>query len=309
MLNPKKSLGSQTFFLVFLIALIGGGTGAFAKISLEEITPLSLGFLRFLLAAGIFLPLVIRKKVSWAKIKKLFPLSLLCSANVIFYIFGVQKTTATISQMLYASSPLIIALLSLVFLKEKLYLKRILGIITGALGVALIIFLPLLNKSSIWNGDLFGNILILIAILSFSFYVVLSKKLQGKFTPLELVVSFIFTTAIIQFLLLPFDFISQNYWWPNLTLNSILGLLYLVVFATAISYFLTQYAIKISTPVIFSMTFYLQPILGYLWASVLLGERITFEFIIGALLAFIGVALVTSFNKDKPKSGDSGLQT
>ena len=82
-------------------------------------------------------------------------------------------------------------------------------------------------------------------------------------------------------------------WTSHVTLPSLLGLLYIAIFGTAVYYLIYQYAIKKSSPVTATLTFYLSPIAGYLWAAVLLGEKLTSGLVFGAMLALIGVYFVT----------------
>lgn len=295
------STSYTSIFWIFVAAFVGGGIGAFAKISLTEIPPLSFTLLRFLLAMLIVLPFVMkRKKFHYANLKnlkKIVFVSLLATANVTLFIFGVERTTATISQMLYAGAPLVAGIFSFLLLKEKIHPRTLCGILVGFVGVFFIVLLPVVGKSVVFNGDLVGNILIFMAVCSFALYTVLSKQFQKEYTPLELTMVFVVTTAFIQCVLLPFDILQHPHWWSSISWKSMLGVAYVGVVGTGIYYFIYQRAISCTTPIIASMILYLQPVFGFVWAAVLLGEKITPEFIAGAILAFVGVALVTNFGR------------
>jgi len=288
----------KSIFLVFLAAILGGGNSTFTKISVAEIPPLFFTLFRFIFAFLILLPLVIKSKsFCFDKFKKIFFVSLLATANVTLFVFGAKRTTAITAQMLYAAVPLIAGIFSFSLLKEKLGLKKILGIIIGFIGVVLIILLPILGQNNIFNGDLIGNLIIFMSVSLFSLYSVLSKRFQNKFTPLEITMVFILTTILVQALLIPFSLPQDNVWLANLSVKALLAVAYVGVIGTGIYYLIYQFAIKHSTPIIASMTFYLQPISAFLWAAILLGEKLTIGFVLGAILAFIGVILVTNFGK------------
>lgn len=288
----------KSIFLIFLAALIGGGVGAFSKISLKEIPPLSFTLLRFILAACILLPFALKNKgFHFKNLKKIALVSLLATANVTLFIFGVGRTTATSSQMLYAGVPLIAGLFSFLLLKEKLYGKKLFGILIGFIGVLLIVFLPVFGQHTVFNGDLLGNLIILVAVCSFALYSVLSKQFEEEYTPLELTVFFVLTTTAIQLLLIPIDFTRNLNWWSSISSEAIWGVVYVGILGTGAYYLIYQYVIKNTTPVIASMILYLQPIFAFVWAWMLLGEKITPEFMLGAILAFIGVALVTNLGR------------
>jgi len=258
--------------------------------------------LRFILATLILLPFVIkRRELHFNNIKRIVFVSLLATANVTLFIFGVGRTTATISQMLYAGVPLVAGIFSFLLLREKIYPRKLYGILVGFIGVLLIVLLPVLGKGIAFNGDLLGNLIIFVAVCSFALYTVLSKQFQKEYTPLELTMFFVLTTTLIQLLLVPIDLVQNQNWWSEVSLKSIFGVVYVGILGTGIYYLVYQHAIKNSTPIIASMILYLQPVFAFLWASVLLGEKITSEFMAGAILAFIGVALVTNFGRPEIK--------
>jgi drug/metabolite transporter (DMT)-like permease len=297
--NKKRVLKSyKSILLIFLAAFLGGGISTFTKISVTEIPPLFFTLFRFIFALLVLLPFVIKNKAfKFNSFKKIFFISLLATANVTLVVFGTKKTTATISQMLYAAVPLIAGIFSFSLLKEKISFKKIFGIITGFIGVLIIILLPILSQKNMFNGNLMGNLIVLAAVCLFSLYSVLSKQFQKKFTPLEITMVFVLTTILIQVLLIPF-FLTSNYsWLAHLSFKAIFGVAYVGIMGTGFYYLIYQFAIKHSTPVIASMTFYLQPIFAFLWAAILLGEKLTTGFIFGTVLAFIGVMLVTNLGK------------
>ena len=76
-------------------------------------------------------------------------------------------------------------------------------------------------------------------------------------------------------------------------LFSIFSTFYVGIFGGAVYYLLYQYAIKHGTPLIASMTMYLQPTATFLWAFFLLSERLTIGIVIGGLLAIGGAWMVT----------------
>lgn len=291
----KISKSYKSILLMLLVAFIGGSVSAVSKISLIEIPQLSFALLRFLFAAIVLLPFIIKRKEFFVKnLKRTILVSLLVTANAILFIFGVERTTASISQILYGGTPLIVGIFSFLLLKEKINSKKLCGMIIGFIGVLIIISLPALSNGAQFNGDLLGNFIILLAVFSFALYSVLSKSLQKEYTPIEITTFFVLTTLFVQILLVPLDLIQNQNWWNNISQKSILGVAYVGILGTSVTYLIYQHIIKNSTPFVASMILYLQPVFGFLWASVLLGEKITLEFIIGAILILVGVALVTN---------------
>lgn len=279
---------------VILAAVFGGGIAVFGKIGLKQIPPFSFTFFRFFIASICMLPFVLKEKQKIDKnIFNIVLLSLLAVANVTFFAFGIRLTTATVSQMLYAIVPVIAAIFSYFLLKEKINSKKIIGIFFGLVGVLILIFLPILGKSSSFTGSFLGNMIVLLAVFCFTFYTVLSKRFHKYYSPLTL--TFIFsltTTVVLSFFFIRDYFVNPN-WLYHLSLFSIFSTFYVGVFGGAVYYLLYQYAIKHGSPIIASMTMYLQPTATFLWAFFLLSERLTLGIIIGGLLAIGGAWLVT----------------
>lgn len=266
----------------------------FAKIVLQTIPPLTFTFIRFFVA---FIILVIITKRIPKITKEHIPVilfSLLSTTNVVLFAYGVKITTATIGQALYVGVPIVVLVISYFFLKEKLSNKKILGILIGFIGVLIMIWLPNIGEKTIHKGNFIGNILIFLGVILYSFYTVLSRKMQKKYSPVELTSYFFLTTAFVQLFFLPFEFIKYGDWWNKLNPFIYLSLAYIILLSTILYYFLYQYAIKKASPIVTSMIFYLQPAVAYVWSYFLLSERLTTEFVIGTGLTLFGVWLTTS---------------
>ena len=292
----KKSFFSSNLaiFAILIAALLSSGMSPFAKIVLQTIPPLTFTFIRFFLA---FIILVIITKRIPKITKEHIPVilfSLLSTANVMLFAYGIKKTTATIGQALYVGVPIVVLIFTYFFLREKLALKKIIGVIIGFVGVIIIIALPYIGTATVHKGDIIGNSLIFLGVILYSVYTALSKKMQKKYSPIELTSYFFLTTAIVQVLLIPFEIKKYGVWWSNLDPFIYLALAYIILLSTILYYFLYQFAIKKASPIVTSMIFYLQPAVAYAWSYYLLSEKLTIEFIIGTGLALFGVWLTTS---------------
>jgi len=294
MLKDKSSL-DKALFVVILAAFLGGGTAVYVKIGLKDIPPFTYTFIRFSLALIFFIPLLVKTKF---KINKesipVFAVSLLSSINIILFSFGIRLTSASVGQLIYAAVPMLAAIISFYLLKEKITWKKLFGILIGLVGMCIIIVIPLLSKSTTIKGNLLGNLLIFIGAVSYTFYTVLSKKIQTKFSPIYITAIFFITTMVISLFFAFFEISKMKNLSVLFTRSSLFSLFYISFFASTIAYLLHQYAIKFGSPLIASMGFYLNPITTVVWAFFILGEVINRQFIIGGLLALFGAWLVSS---------------
>jgi drug/metabolite transporter (DMT)-like permease len=213
--------------------------------------------------------------------------------NITFFILGVKITTATIGQLLYAGGPLLTAAFLFALFRERLTRRKEIGIAIGFIGVLLVVLLPVIERGTKFSGDLLGNVLIGIGVVSWSLYMAYSKKKLESFSPLVVTSSFIWVTCIALFPLSLTDLGTYPNWWVNVTLSSILSLSYVSIISTVVVYLLIQYAIKHGGSVLASMQYYLLPIFAYISALIFLGEQLTPGLIIGGGLSLLGVYITT----------------
>lgn len=283
----------KALIFMLLVSVIGGLTSPVIKIGLVSIPPLSFAFIRFLIAGILILPFLVGRK-DIKSLWKLMPLSLLMSFNIILFILGLKTTTATISQVLYAVSPLLVSLFLFVLFKERLTKDKAIGIAIGFLGVLIVVLLPVLEKGAKFSGDLMGNILITCGAVLSSLYLTYSRKAHNEtFSPFIITASFILVTCVILFPLFFLESVTQSGWWNSLTFSSFMALIYISIVSTILNYVLLQYVIKHGGSILASMQHYLVPPLAFLFSYFLLGEQLTTGLVVGGSLALLGVYIAS----------------
>jgi drug/metabolite transporter (DMT)-like permease len=279
---------------VIVLAAIGGGVPTFQKIALQTFPTLTFILIRFIVAFTVLAPIFIkhREKLHKNDIVPIILISLLGTGNVLFVAFGVKRTTAISTQVLYAGVPVIAMFASFLILKTQTTRRQIVGILIGLIGVLIIVISPKINNGIDNAGSLVGNLLVFTAVVSYSLYTVFSKKLQQFYSPLFLTTMMIIVTIFIQVFLAPTEIGQYKSTLKSITAVSIISLLYVSIFGTAIYFLLYQKIIKTANPVVASMTLYLQPISSILWASFILNEKLTLGILIGGILGLLGASLV-----------------
>lgn len=294
----KNLSDKQIAIIAVITAAITSGAGpVFIKIALRDLSPEYFSFLRFFLSSLVLMPLFLKSRIKINKdVALLATLSLLSTANILLFAHGVKLTTATIAQLLYVLSPLAVFIFSMIFINEKMTVFKILGVILGGIGGFVIILLPQIQKGASFSGDLKGNLLITTGVLLFSLYLVLSKRIQAKFSPVQITMVFTITTTIVMFILTVPELIRIN---PGVILNNhelLFSILYVGIIATALYYVLQQYAVKHGSPLISSTMLFLQPLATIVWAGIILGEKLTPILIVGGILVLTGTYFITKSN-------------
>src|SRR3989344_1120242 len=170
------------YFVLLLTAGLWGMAPFAIKIALREWPPFTISFFRFLVAFLVLILLIWgRKQLTFAK-KDLWQLlffSVFACLNMLLFAYGIQFTTTITGALLYTLSPILVGLGSFIFLKEKFSRLQITGTGLAFFGVILIIFSPVVYGEQQWQtGSLYGNLIILVAVLSFAIYSLGSRMLS-----------------------------------------------------------------------------------------------------------------------------------
>ncbi|MEK7583073.1 MAG: DMT family transporter [Patescibacteria group bacterium] len=281
----------RVFILLLLLALIGGGIGVFSKIALREIPPFSFTALRFFLATLVLLVWNFRSRsdrpATYPRAAYTIPLFL--TGNIVLFAFGIRWTGATTSQIMYTAAPIIIALFSWRLLHQRITGRVACGILIGLTGV-LIAMVPGGTGTTV---SIFGPILIGGAIISFALYSVFSKQYLNHIAPQDIIFIFSWMTTLVSAVLAISDFWRYPHWWDQVSFEAIAWLFVVGILGTALFYVLHQFIVQKASPTVASMMLMLQPAMTFLWASLLLGERMTLALFLGMILTIFGAWLVT----------------
>ena len=128
---------ARTTASLVIIVFMWGVTFPLVKICVAEVPPITLAFLRFLLASPIMVLYSHLRDKDFKSVftRNLAPFAVMGLTGVMGYEalqnIGVELTSATESSILTSSTPIMIALMAAPFLKEKLTRKHALGIVLG----------------------------------------------------------------------------------------------------------------------------------------------------------------------------------
>lgn len=276
-----------------------------ARFAVSMGSPMVLLFLRFFVGALCFLPFFLRDR-PWKKkkFKELLFVSIFSTVNVVFFMWGIQYTSASASQVIYAAQPVLILLYNFLILKESHPWMKTAGVIVGFVGIAYIVYLSAVEKGTTISGSLIGNVAILCAMSGWLIYLLKSKKIAGDFSPREIGSTSIFVSLAIATILMGGE-IATGYARVTFSWTMVLIALYMGIFATFLAYLCLQYAVSQLKPLTISLTSYIQPIATTIFATLLIGEKLTPHFAIGSILVFAGIfftSTVEAYHHKKRKN-------
>ena len=175
------------YTLAVLSSIFFGLTFLGAKIALTELDPIQVLACRWAVCLGLYIVLVVLgvikvnlrgKSVKWLL---LLGLAQPCISQI-FETVGIDMVTASESAIIYAMIPMMVALLSFVFLKKKIKRHVAVGMLIAFAGI--VISTVLASDFSV-GGKLLGYLILLIAVLFAAIYTILSEKLADGFTATE----------------------------------------------------------------------------------------------------------------------------
>lgn len=281
--NYKKAV------LALILANIIWGAGApIFKWSFQNISPLTLAFLRFVIPVIILLPFF--RHLQRVRIRDAFFIVLIgllnCTFNIGLYFIGLQYTASINSPVIGSSGPIFILIGSALFLRDRAKRKVLYGNLIGMAGVLFIVVEPLLSDhhySSFW-----GNMLFVTATISAALGTLISKRLAKRYNSFTLTFWTFFVAATSLFPV-PFEELTHHTFLQNLQWQGIIGILFGGIFSSLLGYLLFFFGlthIKASETTIFS---YIDPVAAVLIAAPLLHEFPTPIFLLGSFLIFFGI--------------------
>jgi len=264
-----------------------------ARLGMETAEPASFLSIRFALAAlallviAVLFPKLSTKKIDWKQVAHAGVAGILLQAIYLGGVFaGVnQGIGAGLSSLIVGIQPVLTVVLASLWLSEKLTKAKVIGIVLGFAGVALV--------TAEW-GHIDGSISMkgvgfCIAAL---FGITLGTLYQKRFCQsLDLHFNMMSQYVASVLFLMPFALNWESYsisWTP--TLLFVLAWLVLVLSIGAV--FLLMWLIRVGEAGRVSTLFFLVPPVVAIEAWLLFGEPLTWTVVAGTILCIVGVAQV-----------------
>lgn len=279
------------YLIILLQQLIASGTHIIAKSITQTIAPPTVLFFRGLTVSIVFgLWYAIRRK-GLPKIDKKdwTVLALLGFINIpinqFLFLKSMEMTTAPHVALAYALTPLFVLIISILFHNEKSTFLKTAGIFIAIAGTVLV----LSEKFSMSEGGLIGDILALLASLSWALYTIIGKECTNKYGP-------IYTTALTMFIGFAM-YIPIYFFMPyqldvhKFTNFNWFQIFYLGAMTSGVGYALWYYALSKTDASKVSIFNNLQPILTAVMGYFFLNSLISWQLAVGGAIIITGVVI------------------
>lgn len=300
--NTKfNDLPTWQFVLMMMAAVVVWAFAfPFIKIGLRELSFINLTIMRFFIVCCVFLLILLLQQKRFTKLQKrdVLPIFLLGILGVMVYHLGLNYGQQFISpgaaSLIIATIPIQILILAAIFLKEKIGLIKVLGIII-ALGGVLVISIWGKKDASLEIDYIFGAITVLIAAVMAAFYTIAGKKLLERYSGLSLTVYAMLLGSIGLIPLISNSLFEEV---SKMSINGWTAIIFLGVFSTVIGYAIWYIALKMKSASEITVYLYLIPVLATIISYFWFKDEITLMFILGGFLVITGLAIVNLKNRE-----------
>jgi drug/metabolite transporter (DMT)-like permease len=285
--------------MLLVTSVIWGMAPAVIKYTLTYFTPLVFLVYRFAISSAVGVAAIAvgghkvphpTRDVPYMLLYSILAVPL--SLGLLFY--GFAKTDSLTGNLLSATGPLMIILLSVLFLKERVTKQERLGIGLAFAGTILTVVAPFIGGDGVALGFVEGNLLILGGVVGDAVAAILVKVVMREKVSATLLTH---TSFIIGFLVL-LPIVLWMYGGTVIArtilqapLSAHLGVLYMAILSGTLAYSLRNRAVRsieVSESAVFS---YLHPVWGAPLSVAWLREVITAQYLVGAMVIAAGVAV------------------
>jgi drug/metabolite transporter (DMT)-like permease len=215
--------------------------------------------------------------------------------NMLAFFRGLELSTPINSGIIITLSPVLVLILSYFFLKEKVTVEKIIGILIGFSGAVFLILNS--SKTGINAPNIpLGNSFFLLNASAYAGYLIVIKPLTSKYNIFTLM-KWLFLIGLVLSTPITFNqFVEVN--WTELPWFAIWRMAYVVIGTTFLTYLFNIYALKTLSPTTVGSFIYLQPIITIGFALITGNDVLDTTKLFSCLLVFIGIYLVSIRNKN-----------
>lgn len=290
-MEALKTMDGQDWSMLILLSVLWGGAYFFTGVAVRELPPLTVVLARVFLASIALLPVfwyfghaLPRSLSGWLPFLGMGLLNNVLPFGFIFA--GQTQITVGLSSIINAMTPLFTVIVMASFQEERLTAYRIIGVLLGVVGVAVLRGFD----GPLDGSQTLGIALCLAGALSYGFAALWGRKFLADVPPVksatcQLMCSTLIMTVVVSVVDRPWTLAvpSQETVW---------ALVALAVFGTAAAYIVFfQILVRAGASNVMLVTL-LIPVTALVLGNVFLGESIQSKEIIGALIIGAGLLFI-----------------
>ncbi len=266
------------------------------KIALDSVPPITVVSLRLIVSALCFILWIYIKGENFSIFKRsnLFQLALLSIFGTGLHYgiqtIGLQYTTASKGGVYAVTGPITILIIAAVFLKEKVTLRKGVGVGIALLGVIIVMGFDTIIDFDL-KGNLLGDLLVLISIVMWGIFTVMGKSITSRMSALQMTAAITIIGAVYM---IPAAIVELNI--TGFAVSSIkseawLSIFFLGITCSFLATLLYVYALSMSESQKVGAYLYTIPLMTQVIAFLVLKESIGISLLAGSFIVISGLYL------------------
>ncbi|MGP1476621.1 MAG: DMT family transporter [Phocaeicola sp.] len=215
--------------------------------------------------------------------------------------FSLYYTSPFYYSLVAAMTPVAVMLLAAVFIKERITPRSVIGVLLALFGGMLMIFASKANLNG-GSNDLLGIFLAILSLLTWAVYLIVTRKISAKYSPVTQMKWVFLISALVTVPFAMKDFSANRLYTSEVAWDGIIGMTFIVVFATVLGYFLIPMAMKYLKATTVSVYTNLQTVVAAFVAMAIGQDILTWDKPIAGILILVGAYIVTTRNDDSNSS-------
>ncbi|NNE22761.1 MAG: DMT family transporter [Rhizobiales bacterium] len=290
-MDAPKTMDGHDWSLLLALSVLWGGAYFFAGVAVRELPPLTVVLVRVSLAAIVLLPLLWyfgqslpRTIAGWLPF---FGMGLLNNVLPFGFIFaGQTQITVGLSSIINAMTPLFAVIVMAVFREERLTANRVIGVLLGVVGVAVLRGFD----GSVDARQSLGIALCLAGALSYGFAALWGRRFLAGVAPVKSATCQLMCSTVIMAVVV--SVIDQPWTLAAPSQAAVWSLVALAIFGTALAYIVFfKILVRAGASNVMLVTL-LIPVTALLLGNVFLDEAIQLKEIIGAVIIGAGLLFI-----------------
>lgn len=291
-------LKSPAFLIIlafFAIYVIWGSTYLLNKVAVTELPPFMLASVRFI-TAGILIFIIAKfMKIKLSVTRKQFINSAI--AGFLFLSFGngvvvwaLKYVDSGFAALETAAQPLVVLLLMRILEGKKIKEMSVIGIVLGMAGMFLLV-----SQKQVINqeGTILGMSMIFVCIISWAYGSLFVAKAD---LPPNFFVNTGYQMVTGGFTLLVASLLFREEWtYPTQWSQTVqLSMALLIIFGSIVAFTAFNYLLRVVSPEKVATSSYVNPVIAMIVGWYFLGEQITFQSVMAALVLLTGVYFINA---------------
>jgi drug/metabolite transporter (DMT)-like permease len=280
---------------VIFAVVVWGASFIATKLALRDLAPVTVVWLRF--AIGVIMlgvATTVRHQLAFPKRQEILYFAVLGFLGITFHQFlqstGLVTAQASTTAWIVATTPVFMAILSVMFLHEKFDWLQVIGIILAVIGVLLVVSKG--NISGLFGGHFGepGDILIMVSAINWAVFSILSRRGLQNHQATQMM----FFVMSFGWLFTSILFISNGDIQDigHLTWTSLLGVGFLGIFCSGLAYIAWYDGLQELPASQLGAFLYIEPLVAVIVAMIILGEYLSLITLLGGGIILLGVRLV-----------------